>query len=362
MFGEVELIQFNEIGWSLIKDQYSKGESVNHRKDCAVFIMPPRPKIKGRGALPYVTSLEADAMKALKHYIESVRGIPKEGEPIWTTTKGNPISTRGMREAWNRYARLSGVVKPYTPTCPQCGGNLRLKKPLLEDGRRPHYWHCRSCKKSYKRSELDREPTQRELSRIRYDFGLHEMSRDIPASELQIAAYRTGTPLWVANLRMGDTSKVDSNGYQRSMQKDHRFAEEIFSKLSPWLNVISETPDKVDLTEVESIKKRLVEVESNREAELQRVRNEVRAEMRGFLEDFKAAYGLDRVDPTKPKELRVQVKNDGSLFIGATNFNTGDEAKDEVNELVRGLGEKGVEVTTKYEDTNDPSPQKKKRG
>jgi len=46
--------------------------------------------------------------------------------------------------------------------------------------------------------------------------------------------------------------------------------------------------------------------------------------------------------------------------MGASNFDSGVEAKNEVERLVKRLGEIGVKATTIIEDSSDPKPQKKK--
>lgn len=252
MVGEIEFIQFSNEGWPLIEEQIRSGMSLNGRHGCAVFVMPPRPKIRNKGSLPYPTSIEADGVAELRKYLEMDRGTPRPGEAIWLTQQNNPLSLRSMRLAWKNYLRKSGIIKPYAPTCPTCGGRLRMWKPLMEDGGRPHLWRCRGCGGSWRRGELVGEPSHRELSRIRYNFGLHEMSRDITSSELEIAYYRTGVPQWLTHVRMGNTRKVDSNQYQKITQKNLVFAEEMFNKISPWLNVLSEDPERVPRAEMES--------------------------------------------------------------------------------------------------------------
>jgi hypothetical protein len=274
-FGVAELIQFNEIGWKLIGDQYMKGESLNGRKGCAVFIMPPRPKVRDRGALPYPTSLERDAMRELRVYLEDVRGVPRVGEPIWLTAQGNPITPRSVRDAWMNYIKKSGVVKTYAPTCPKCGGRLRLRKPLLEDGSRPHFWLCKECRVSYRRSELTGEPEHRELSRIRYRFDLHEASRDLMASEMENACYRTGAPIYVIDLRLGHTAKVDANGYKKCMQKNLEWAEEIFELISPWLNMGSVDPYKVSFQDYKKLQKQNEELTKRMGVDIVEIRAEL---------------------------------------------------------------------------------------
>lgn len=306
MVGEVEFVNFSNEGWPLIRDQYLAGKSLNGRTDTVVFTMPARPKIVAKGALPYVTSIERDGIRELRNYFETERGLPKPGEAIWLTEKDNPLSVRALSLAWGRYLRKSGVIKPYAPACPNCGATLRLKKPLLENGSRPHYWHCRSCGKMFRRSELVKEPSTREISRIRYDFGQHEMSRDLWASELEIAYYRTSVPSWVTHMRMGRTSKIDSNNYQRSLQKNLAFAEELFETISPWLNWLSEDPDRVDVKRVEELEKGIELAKKERDAEIDSLRREAEsrnvelADMQAWRRNAEKVIGM--LDPYIRKE------------------------------------------------------------
>jgi len=256
MVDTASLIQFNMNGWDRIKDQFLKGESVNGRRDRILVVMPPRSKIKKRGALPYPTSFERDAILEMRNYFDIERGVPEDGEPIWLTNRGEPITRRRVGDVWLEYVKKSGLVKPYRYKCPDCGQNLKKTRIRLPSGSQPQRYFCRRCQKIFKRREIPDALSKRELSRVRYGYGLHEACRDVTSSEVEIAIYRTGAPPWVSNLRMGNTSRVDPNGYQKCMQKNYACAEEIFDLISPWLNVLSEDPEKVSISEYNKMQHR----------------------------------------------------------------------------------------------------------
>ena len=78
------------------------------------------------------------------------------------------------------------------------------------------------------------------------------------------------------------------------------------------------------------------------------------AEMRQMMEDMKVIYGLNRREPTQPKEISFLFKDDRKLSVLAKNFETGTQARSEVEKVIEIMRDQGVDTTTLFEDTTEP--------
>jgi hypothetical protein len=248
-----------------------------------------------RNKRPYYTLLGRDASEALKVYM---RHRPQAATTaIFVNQKGTALTEKIIAQYWLRAMKRLGLVTEGQ------GKNIRY-------GKNPH--------------EL------RDTFRTRW--------------------HKSGADGLVAEFFMGH--EVDPLGYNKAMS-DEDYTKKEYMKAERWLNILSDDPTRISLNELEELQHKLDETEKGRDSEVQRLKTEM-AEMRQMMEDVKAIYGLNRRVPSQPKEVSLLIKDDGKVGIVAKNYETGSEARFEVEKVLELMKQKGVESETLFETTINP--------
>jgi len=174
---------------------------------------------QGRNRRPYYTFIGRDAVDALKVWL---RLRPRGTDDIFVNQLGRPLSDHGVRTYWTKHLKRLGIIeKP-----DDAGPSTRYGKNLHE---------------------------LRDLFRTRW-----QMSGAAPA---------------VAEFMMGHV--VDPLGYNKFWRDPDYVADE-YLKAEPWLNVVSEEPEKVHVRDLHRMKR-------DYEERLRRFREEMRELVREEL-------------------------------------------------------------------------------
>jgi hypothetical protein len=160
--------------------------------------LPGRKKMKFKA--PYFTLLGRDAFDALLAWLK-VRPSDSGGV-IFVTTSGTVINYDTVHKYWIRKLRRLGLVDP-------------------SDGQCTH----------------------------RTSKNLHEI-RDVYRTRFQ----KSGADPLVAEFCMGH--QIDRLGYNKAMS-DEAYVRREYRKAEPWLNIITEDPTKVKLSEVEALRQKV---------------------------------------------------------------------------------------------------------
>ena len=243
MMGLKEVVWFSNNSWPEVEQQLRDGSLYLGDPERVVVHLPPR---KGGG--PYFTSLERDAIEALRLYLRKWRGPVGRGEPIYLNDRGNPLTRENAQKMWNRCCVRAGVIEPKTPDCEACGGPT-FKRRKRSGGRHLTWYVCSECGNRRAAEEVE----QSLLSSIRYGKGSHEGCRDLTASRWE----KSGVKSWIADFRMGHTARIDPNDYRKIMEKDPVWGEDQFALASPWLNVVSENPEHVSVRDFRRLEREL---------------------------------------------------------------------------------------------------------
>jgi hypothetical protein len=167
-------------------------------------VHPVRVELPGRKKLknvkPYYTFLGRDAVDALRKWFEEVRPNTA-GKRIFCTQFGNKISYNAAQMYWLDKLEGLGLI------------------------RRPH----------------DGNPSNR------YGKNLHEI-RDLFKTRWRIS----GVDIEIGDYFMGHD--IDSLGYDKSPRDYPDFYRESYERAEPWLNVVTEDPEKVPRSEVHKIR------------------------------------------------------------------------------------------------------------
>jgi len=277
MMGTEEVVYFSNNCWPTVDAQLRKGSMYLGSKERVIVHFPGRKGV----VRPYFTSVERDGIDLLKSYISKWRGPVKPGEPIYLNSRGTSLSHSNVEKAWISCCFKAGIIEPKTPECEECGGPT-FKKRKYRKGVKRTYYICTEC--GHQRTALKNpsEEERRRRSRIRYGKGTHEGCRDLTRSRW----CKSKAKEWVAEFRMGHP--VDSNNYKKIMQKDPHWGEGQFELASPWLNVLSEDPERVSVYEYQSLERELEDTRRViRDAEWLLSDPETQRILRGLVEERK---------------------------------------------------------------------------
>jgi len=229
--GCAEFEYFNSNSWPEVKAQLEEGKQ-------RVKVTLPGRKIN-KNQVPYYTFIGKDAVHALNTYLDKERGPIKNGEAIFLTEKGEPVTKKALERYFTRHGIKIGVIKRWTPQCPKCGGETRYSRTRRGE-KQPTLYICNKCGRETPASEI-KVPTD-----IRYKLHVHEM-RDLFRSEWDLSPSRSV----VAEFIMGHN--VDPNNYNKIMKLHPEWAEHQYELAEPYLNILSEEPRKIDRTRLEEL-------------------------------------------------------------------------------------------------------------
>jgi len=222
-FGWREFAQFNK-SWDQVKSQLEAGQ------DHLIIELTGRKKARGLSQ-GFKTIVGRDGVNQLREYLK-IRGEPKPGEPIF------------LRQNRNRSDQPLGPVAP-------TGRAIRADFERLA-----------------RRVTLIGEKVKLSNT-VRYGISLHQLRDVLKTQWAQTKADKT-----VIDYLLGH--QVDPNDYlkfgsvEKYLLQEYRKAEPMISPLS------NPTPDKVDLSEVESLQHRIKELEAGKSSEVEDLRVEVR--------------------------------------------------------------------------------------
>jgi len=148
-----------------------------------------------RDIRPFYTYIGKDGEKALRNYVENYR--PKNGEAVFYSSLKTPLNKHSVYYYWLRHLRKLGIVE-------------------LPTGRTGH----RTGKNPHEMRDLFR--TRWQLSEVEQKVGEFLMGHEI-----------------------------DPLGYNKAMQ-NLNYTRMNYRKAEQWLNVLSEDPEKIPLSELES--------------------------------------------------------------------------------------------------------------
>jgi site-specific recombinase XerC len=213
--GMGELQYWNRTGLGSLLEQLSNGTH-------PIRIDLPGRK-HNRNVKPYYTFLGKDAIEAVRYWLK-IR--PDNGETaIFLTRDGTPPAEKSIRDYWMRHLRRLGLVKP------------KLQSSL----------------------------------RSRYGKNLHEIR----------ATFRSrwrpsGVDVEVAEFFMGHN--IDSLGYDKSPWQYPDWFKAQYLAAEPWLNILSDDPEKIPREDVKELQLRIHELERERNSERDRLRARTRAD------------------------------------------------------------------------------------
>jgi hypothetical protein len=147
---------------------------------------------KGRGVRPFYTFLAGDARRALEAWM---RVRPPGGSSVFVDQFGHPLTDHGLRFYWRRHLLRLGIIQ--------------------QDGSG--------------------------VSSARYGKNLHEM-RDVARSRWQ----KSGADPMAVEFFMGHL--IDVNDYNKAF-RDVDYARSMYLDAEPWLNIISNDPEKIPRVE-----------------------------------------------------------------------------------------------------------------
>ena len=221
--------------------------------------LPGRKQTRNKKNFYTLFSTKSDAGDALREYFKKSVSLPTD--VLFRNAEGNPLTKKNIRRYFHNRAVEAGVIHEQTPKCPQCGGRtVRLRRQKI--GVRKVSYFCRACNRNTKPSDLDFD-----FRGVRYGVNPHEI-RDLMRTRWE----SSGANPKVAEFLMGHTKQVDPNDYLNWMKYEQNYPVQQYQKALPWLNVLSEEPDKISRDEIGS---RLDE----RDAEIDALRSEL-AEMK----------------------------------------------------------------------------------
>jgi site-specific recombinase XerC len=210
--GMGEFQYWNRTGLESLLDQLSDGAH-------PVRIDLPGRK-HNRNVKPYYTFLGKDAIEAVRYWLK-IR--PDNGETaIFLSRDGTPPAEKTIRDYWMRHLRRLGLVKP------KQGSSLRT----------------------------------------RYGKGLHEI-RDTYRSRWR----PSGVDVEVAEFFLGHD--IDRLGYDKSPWQYPNWYEAQYLEAEPWLNILSEDPEKIPMEDVKQLQLRIHELEREKNSELEKLRSQM---------------------------------------------------------------------------------------
>jgi len=263
--GEFEYFNWNS--WPEVKSQLEEG------KQRIKITLPGRKSNKNR--LPYYTFIGKDAVKALNTYLNKKRGPIKNGEALFLNEKGEPITTQALERYFTRHAIKVGVIKRWTPPCPECGTETRYERTRRGKEKLVTRYICNKCGRETLASEI-------EIPRdVRYQVHVHEM-RDTFRSEWDLSPARSVC----VEFFMGHN--IDQNQYNKIMKLHPEWAENQYALAESFLNIMSEDPRRITVDRLEAeVKKRVRERLANEHGRLEKLERDLqdlRAQIKEMLE------------------------------------------------------------------------------
>lgn len=233
--GVKELAYINEFHAEHVWNEVRKGARTIR------LTMPGRKQ--NRNVRPYYTFIGSDAVEALKQLFHS-KGW-KRDDVLFRTEYGKPVSASSLQSYFKVRAFKLGILKAYTPKCPDCGEET-VKKHHRKEGRKWLYYLCTACQSEHLPAEFEHE--RKEWTHVRYRLRTHEL-RDLFRTEFHRAQTYNGADPDAAEFFMGHG--IDSLMYDKIM-RDKSYGLQQYRKAMSFLNILSEDPRKVDRTEIDS--------------------------------------------------------------------------------------------------------------
>jgi len=203
IMGAREVLYWSDHGYESLVDQLERGERV--------VVAWQSGRKKYANTIPFYNLVGGDALTYLKVYLEEVR--PPGPGPIFRTKRGDPLTYPALAKYWNRRA--------------------------IELGLRP-------------------PPSGKITSR--YGVNIHEI-RDVMRTRWR----RSPADVGLAEFMMGHVGRLDPNEYDK-IYADLDYAKREYRKALPWLNIVTEDPEKVPRLKVEEELERYRELEERVEA------------------------------------------------------------------------------------------------
>ena len=241
--------------------------------------MPGRKSNRNRK--PYYTFIGGDAVDALRRLFHS-QGW-KKPDVLFEDQFGKPVSTKAFSRYFKKHAIKAGVITQKTWPCLDCGGET-VKRIRNYDGSVRTYYICTACHVRHGADEYD--VAEKDWGGIRYRVRTHEL-RDLFRTQWHRAQRYAGVDPDDGEFHLGHT--IDPDKYDKIMN-DVSEARRQYRLALPWLNVLSEEPDKLSRTEVDeelAAQNAKVEVLSRELAEVKRLLQspELLAHLRRVAED-----------------------------------------------------------------------------
>ena len=199
---------------------------------------------------PYFTMLDtndSDFAESFRHYMRTTtHPIHKV---LFLNDRGNPITEGNIRRYFHRRTVERGLTEQFTPACPKCGGQtIRriLTYPKLDaDGqkRKKRAYICRECGEKTFACDLG-EAWMRKIAAHRTGKHPHEI-RDLMSSRWAMS----GADRVVREGVLGHG--LDPNDYEK-FKYQTGFAEREYRKALPYLNILSEDPEKISRSQVDA--------------------------------------------------------------------------------------------------------------
>jgi len=252
--GEGDLVYVNVTHWKLVLEALTKNVGVFK------IPLPGRKANRNKKTFYMLLSTKSDWGEAMRDYLKSISTAPVG--VLFRNNEGNPLSTYNIRHYFHRRAIEAGVIKEFSPPCRKCGGEtVKFRGYKPEEGRTGYRCKEKPCGDVSWASEFSER-----FSHVRYGVNPHEI-RDLMRSRWR----GSGAKTVVAEFMM--QHNIDANDYDK-MKYTPDYAVKEYRLALPWLNVLSEDPEKVSRFEVsnqvDALNKELVslrrEVELGREA------------------------------------------------------------------------------------------------
>ena len=215
--------------------------------------MPGRKSNRNRK--PYYTFIGGDAVDALKRLFHS-RGW-KQPAFLFEDQFGHPVSTKALSTYFKRHSFKAGVVTEQTWPCLECGGET-VKRMRSKRGVKWVIYVCTHCHREHRADAY--AVGRHEWGGLRYRVRTHEL-RDLFRTQWHRAQRYAGVDPDDAEFHMGHT--IDRDKYDKIMT-DVAEARRQYRLALPWLNVVSESPEKVDRVvveeELESLRREMAQI------------------------------------------------------------------------------------------------------
>ena len=195
--------------------------------------LPGRKRSRNIKGFYSVLSAKSDWGAAMRDYLQSLDKVPVGC--LFVNENGNPLKIHNIQYYFHSRAVEAGVIEQSTPECRVCGGRTVRKRSS------EHVWYvCKDCNRKMGADGVDLVC----LRRVRYGVNPHEI-RDLMRSRWQIS----GADPLVCEHFMGH--EIDPNAYNKFMSYEPQYVFQEYKKALPYLNVLSNDPNKIDRTEVE---------------------------------------------------------------------------------------------------------------